>query len=338
MTTLKDIAKEAGVSTVTVSNVINGNYKKVSSATISKVNSLIKKYNYIPNASARTLAMKTSKIIGVIIPNVMGYSNFLQSPYNAEVLGVIESVIRQNDYYLMFRCVADYRDVSKTLKMWNVDGAIFLGMFAHDVVEVLKQNTLPTVFLDTYVPNLSITNIGSDDFKGGYIATKYLLNHNHSQIAFVSPDVTTPGVMQERFNGYCKALEEKGIPLNNDFMFYSDVSYEYGVRVGKTIADKLKSITAIFATADIIALGIIEGLRLNGYRVPDDISIIGFDNIPTCDYSFPRLTTINQNISLKAKMAANLILKKLDPHESASSNSINVDVEIIERQSVKYLN
>ena len=335
MATLKDIAKEAGVSTVTVSNVINGNHKKVSTTTIEKVNALIEKYNYIPNATARTLAMKTSKIIGVIIPNVNDDDNFLQSPYNAEVLGVIERIIRKNNYYLMFRCVSNYREVSNILQMWNVDGAIFLGMFDNDVKEILKQNHLPTVFLDTYVPQLKLFNVGSDDFKGGYIATRHLLNNNHRQIAFVSPDTTTPGVMQERFKGYCKALNEKHISINENIIFYSNVSYECGVQVGKTISNHLDEITAVFATADIIALGIIEGLRLNGLSVPDDISIIGFDNIPTCNYSVPKLTTINQNISAKAEAAAHLILSMLNQDEIPNS-SIKMDVEIIDRQSVRY--
>ncbi|MBE6024749.1 MAG: LacI family transcriptional regulator [Cellulosilyticum sp.] len=335
MTTLKDIAKEAEVSTVTVSNVINGNYKKVSATTIEKVNALIKKYNYIPNASARTLAMKTSKIIGVIIPNVDDTSNFLQSPYNAEVLGVIERIIRKNNYYLMFRCVSNYQEVSSILQMWNVDGAIFLGMFANDVKEILKRNHLPTVFLDTYVSNLSITNVGSDDFKGGYIATRYLLNNNHTRIAFVSPDITTSGVMQERFNGYCKALQEKHLSIDKNLLFSSNVSYECGIRIGKDISNHIEEISAIFATADIIALGIIEGLRLNGVQVPEDISVIGFDNISTCNYSYPKLTTINQNISAKAEAAANLILSMLN-QEQFTSSPIKIDVEIVERQSVRY--
>lgn len=337
MITLKDIAKEAGVSTVTVSNVINGNHKKVSNITIEKVNNLIEKYNYIPNASARTLAKKTSKIIGVIIPNVENNSNFLQSPYNAEVLGVIERIIRQNDYYLMFRCVNDCNEVSSILKMWNVDGAIFLGMFADDIKEILSQNDLPTVFLDTYVSDLSITNVGSDDFKGGYIATRYLLSNNHKNIAFVSPDITTPGVMQERFKGYCKALEEKHMPLNEKLLFSADVSYNCGIRLGKVISSRADEFSAIFVTADIIALGIIEGLRLNGFQVPADISVIGFDNIPACNYAYPKLTTINQNISLKAEAAAQLILNKIRD-KASSVTSTKIDVEIIERQSVKYNN
>lgn len=335
MITLKDIAKEAGVSTVTVSNVINGNHKKVSVDTIDKINALIKKYNYIPNASARTLAMKTSNIIGVIIPNVDDHSNFLESPYNAEVLGVIERVIRKSNYYLMFRCVSTYHDVSNILKMWNVDGAIFLGMFASDIKEIIKENPLPAVFLDSYAPELNITNVGSDDFKGGYIATRYLLNNNHHKIAFVGPDISTPGVIKERFKGYCKALSEMNIPISEDLIFHTDVCYECGLRIGKELSNHINEFTAIFATADIIAFGIIEGLRLNGYTVPNDVSIIGFDNIPDCNYLSPKLTTINQNISAKAEMAANLILQKLSKQNMPSS--INVDLELIERQTVKML-
>lgn len=127
MVTQKDIAREAGVSSVTVSNVVNGNYHKVSEENIKKIQGLIEKYHYLPNATARSLAKKESQIIGVVIPNISKDDNFLESPYYARVLGVLEQIVRNKGYYLMVRCVGKCTEIIPHLSAWNVDGVIFLG-------------------------------------------------------------------------------------------------------------------------------------------------------------------------------------------------------------------
>jgi len=334
--TLKDIAEEAGVSAVTVSNVINGNHNKVSADTIEKVEKIILKYNYRPNATARSLAMKESKIIGFIIPYVNENENFLRSPYNAEILGVLERYIRKKGYYLMVRSVKSCVDIIALFATWNVDGIIFLGAFKDEVKEIKKRMQLPLVFLDTYLDELEITNVGADDFKGGYLAAKYLMARGHKNIAFVGPDINKQGVIYERYKGFKVAMEESKQEIRPERIFYSNTSYDDGIEVGKKIAFSSENITAIVSMSDILALGSMEGLRLSGKKVPDDISIVGFDNLPECRYSNPQLTTISQNILLKAEKAAEYLFKMIETKEEIIVND-RVDVEIIERQSVKTL-
>lgn len=336
MVTLKDIAKEAGVSTVTVSNVINGRNNKVSVATIEKVNKIIERYNYSPNATARSLAMKKSKIIGVVIPNVDERANFLQNPYNAEILGVLERIIRQNGYYLMVRCFGKATEIIPTLSNWNVDGAIFLGVFKDDVVEIRKKMKCHMIFLDTYFEGVELANIGVDDYKGGYLATQYLLENGHSKIAFVGPDNNNPGVVQERYRGFLDAMSEWGIEVSGERIFTVDVSYEHGIDVGKEIGLWKENITAVVSISDILALGIMAGLKLSGMTVPEDISIIGFDNLPESRYSTPQLTTVSQNIKLKAELAANYLFQMIDNNKNMAIDE-KIDVEIVERQSVRKL-
>lgn len=336
MITLKDIAKEAGVSTVTVSNVINGKNKKVSLATIEKVNKIVEKYNYSPNATARSLAMKKSKIIGVVIPNVDEMGNFLQNPYNAEILGVLERIIRKNGYYLMVRCFGKAIEIIPTLSNWNVDGAIFLGVFKDDVVEIRKKMKCHMIFLDTYFEGMKLANIGVDDYKGSYLATKYLLERGHSKIAFVGQDHNHPGVVQERYRGFSDAMSKRGLEVPVERIFTSDISYEHGIDVGKKIVLSKEHITAIVSISDILALGIMEGLRLSAITVPDDISIIGFDNLPECRYSTPQLSTVSQNITMKAELAAKYLFQMIDSNRHIMINE-KIDVEIVERQSVRRL-
>ncbi|MGB4657894.1 MAG: LacI family DNA-binding transcriptional regulator [Mobilitalea sp.] len=334
--TLKDIAKEVGVSSVTVSNVINGNHKKVSAETIIRIEEVIAKYNYKPNATARSLAMKKSNIIGFVIPYVEENGNFMQSPYNAEIFGVFESYVRNKGYYLMVRSVKSCIDIISLFSTWNVDGVIFLGAFENEVMEIRKKMQLPLVFLDTYFDNIEIANVGADDFKGGYLAAKYLIARGHRNIAFIGPEHNRTGVINERFKGYEKALKESNLEVVPSRNYITNTSYDDGVEVGKKIAFSSENITAIISMSDILALGCMEGLRLSGKIIPDDVSIIGFDNIPECRYSNPKLTTISQNISIKAEKLAKYLFMMIDNKEQIIVND-KVDVEIIERQSVKTL-
>ncbi len=333
MITLKDIAKEAGVSSVTVSNVINGNYKKVSAEKIEEIQEIIKKHHYVPNAVARSLAVKESKLIGVVIPYVSENENFLQSPYNAEILGVLEKWIRKNGYYLMVRCVDSCNEIIPVINTWNVDGVVFLGAYSHEVRELKKQLQLPMVFIDTYTEEKGIVNIGVDDFRGGYIATKYLISKGHRSVCFVGPCYIDGNVVEKRYGGYLKAMRECGYEDNILSEHAVGTSYECGVGIGKKIAFAEEEITAVFATADILALGLIQGLRLSGKRVPQDVSVIGFDNLLECRYSTPQLTTVSQNISVKAERAAAALFQMIREKKKLSMIEI-IEVELVERQSV----
>ncbi|MBP1754040.1 MAG: LacI family transcriptional regulator [Firmicutes bacterium] len=334
--TLKDIAKEVGVSTVTVSNVINGNHKKVSADTIKRIEEVITKYNYKPNATARSLAMKKSNIIGFIIPNVDDDENFLMSPYNAEIFGVFESYVRSKGYYLMVRSVKSCIDVISLFATWNVDGLVFLGALQNEIYEIRKKMQLPLVFLDAYFDELEIANVGVDDYKGGYLSAKYLIARGHKNIAFIGPDYRQTGVISERFKGYKTAMQESDLEIVPERIYITNTSYDNGIEVGKKIAFSSESITAIVSMSDILALGCMEGLRLSGKIVPDDVSIIGFDNLPECRYSYPKLTTVSQNISLKAEKIAKYLFMMIENKEEIAIND-KVDVEIIERQSVRSL-
>jgi len=334
MVTQKDIAKEAGVSSVTVSNVVNGNFHKVSEENIKRIQDLIEKYGYTPNAAARSLAKKGSQIIGVVIPNVGVEDNFLDSPYNAKVLGVLEKIIRAQNYYMMVQCVRNCKQVIPLLDTWNVSGVIFYGTSKEDAEDIVKQVKIPVVFLDTYLEGLATATVRVDDYKGGYLATRYLISMGHKDILFAGPKIYGETVMPRRYQGYEAAMKEYGLDSFIRWQSTPYTNYDCGIESGKKIAFLDRVPTAVFAAADIIALGIIAGLKLSGKVVPGDVSVVGFDNLAEGRYSNPQLTTVSQNTTKKAETAAHHLFEMIKLKEKRCVNE-TVDVEIIERQSVK---
>ena len=151
MATLKEIAKEAGVSIMTVSNVINGNYAKVSKETISNVKEIIKKYNYSPNLNARSLAKRSSKITAIFVNTYFEHENVFKDPYLSELFGEVECFIRSNGYYAIIQSVTDIENASTLLQNWNADGAIFLSPQKEaDMNQLIDRNSCPIIFIDSY--------------------------------------------------------------------------------------------------------------------------------------------------------------------------------------------
>lgn len=334
---LKAIAEKAGVSTATVSNVINGNHHKVSKETLQKVQKIIEENDYQPNATARSLASKESRIIGVVVPNVSIEENFFAHAHDAQILALLENYIRRQGYYLMVRCVNKCEEVIPLFSSWNVDGMIFFGTFKSEVEAIQSRLHVPTVFIDTYAEELKITNIGIDDYKGGYLAARYLLGKGHRKIAFVGPDINSPGVIQQRYQGFCDACAEKGIEVTPNHVFESYTLYRNGIQVGQEIAMSDIKFTAVSAMSDTVAFGVMEGLRLCGMNVPNDISVIGFDDLPECCFANPKLTSISQKVEQKALLAGEYLFKMIHEKQTIAVNE-KIDVEIVERQSVKDIN
>lgn len=332
--TLKEIADQAGVSMMTVSNVINGKTGRVSVKTAEKVNQIIKECGYVPNLTARSLTQKTSRIIGVIISVDHQDENYLENPYISTMIGIIERELCKNGYYMMVRSVMKEKDVSQFLKNWNVDGIIFLFPdFMEYIGGFLEQPSCPFVIFDSPITAPKMIKVCSDDRKGLYLSTKYLINRGHSHIVLVD-DYKGNHILTERFLGYRQALEECGIPFREEYVLPFPPTYEGGLAAGKAIASMESSISAAATTADICAVGVMEGARLRGLRVPVDLSVVGYDDLTLCRYTTPKLTSVSQNIAQKAQVATHMLLEKITSKADDVPCQAVLDVEIIERQSV----
>lgn len=330
---LKTIAKEAGVSTATVSNVINGNHHKVSKATIEKVQEIIRELEYQPNATARSLASKRSRIVGVVVSNIGSWGHFFENPHYAHLLALLEKYIRQEGYYMMMRCVNRCEDSLELLRSWNVDGVIYFGTFPEDIAVIKSHVNIPMVFLDAYSQDQEYVNVGVDDYKGGYLSGKYLLERGHRDIALAGIGFRYYGVMGHRGQGFWEACGEYGIVPDESRVFEAETSYLGGVELGRQIARSPIPFTAVAAMADILAIGIMEGLRTEGKRVPEDVSVIGFDDLQECQYTYPKLTTVSQDTEQKAQKAGEVLLQMIREGAMQALSHRN-DVNVIVRGSV----
>lgn len=330
--TLKDIAKEAGVSKMTVSNVINGRNARVSDQTAERIREIIQKYNYTPNISARSLSTGNSRIIFLIIPLAPDITHIFYSPYISSLVSIIEHQLRTLDYYALIRSVYSLEELDSLFKNWPAEGAIILlPDFDNILDQILEKIHIPLVFLDSYHSRPDIINVACDDEKGTYLATKYLINLDHRNIAFMA-DYKNSQLLTSRFNGYCRALSESQIPIREDIIFEEPPDYDHGILVGQAIASSPSLISAIVTTSDYAAIGIMEGARLGGLKLPTQLSVIGFDNLPFCQYCSPKLTTVCQNIEIKAKTAVDLLMEKINTG-TLRQNKVTIDVKIVERQS-----
>ncbi len=337
MSTIKDIASIVGVSATTVSNVIHGKSGRVSAETIERINEAIDRLGYVPNMSARSLVSSSSKVIGMISHLTANTKEtIVEDPFHSAFIGSIEKTLRENGYYLMLRAVESTSDMVSFLRNWNVDGLFFTGVFEDEFYEALNELNIPIVLIDSYVPPSKMCNIGLEDFNGGYTATRYLIDHGHRNIAFASPTIKNRGVVSERFLGYKKALAEASISFRSEIVFEQELDTETTVALGHELA-KRNDITAVFATADILAAGIMAGIQQSGKKVPDDISVIGFDDINLCRLTSPPLTTIHQDAPYKGKLAVNFLIDLLDKN-TLQNREIILPIRLVERNSVKSIN
>lgn len=329
MVTLKDIAREAGVSVMTVSRVVNMRYSEVSEENIEKINSIISRLGYVPNSSARSLSSKSSKIISIII---QGSNNVLESPYNATMLGYIVQHVQECGFNTMVHFINEYADVTKHLQSWNAEGAIFLGTFDKNIQQIQESNKIPLVFTDSYSSVRQLINIGIDDYKGGVLAAKHFIENGHREFAFITPHTSVSQLIQQRLKGFKDTIEHADLKLYPEHILEP---FQMEETIDELCAFQ-KPVTAIFAAADNTAIELTDQLKRKGCRVPEDFSVIGFDNLPMSRYISPRLTTISQDIMKKAHYAIDILFQHLNDPALPAQNII-LDVELIKRESVMKL-
>ena len=334
MATIKDIAKAAGVTPTTVSNVIHGNEGRVSAQTVERIRRTIEEMGYVPNLSARALVNNASHIIGVInhiVPQESG--GFFQDPFSGALLAGIEQSLRQNGYYLMVRTVKSTTELLSLLGNWNIDGLIFIGVFPEEFYQAIKRTRTPFLLIDRYIDDTQPMQLRLEDEQGGYLAARHLLDMGHRNILFCSPRAEDEGVISQRRAGFLRALTERGMehPHSNDYACEFEI--EEGRALGRTLARR-HDFTAIFATADILAAGIASGLQSAGRRVPEEISIVGFDDLLVAKLCTPQLTTIHQDIVARGECAAQMLMDSLNGKRP--ENRV-FPVRLVERQSVKRL-
>lgn len=337
MVTLKDIAAEAGVSITTVSNVVHNRKSRVSAEKIGKIWEIIEREHYVPSMTARSLANDQSYIIGMvthITPQNTGST--VNDPFMSSIVASVEQRTRDEGYYLMIRSTETADALTSLIHSWRLSGLILSGLFEGDFFESVKKLGIPLVLIDSYVDDPDICSIGLEDEQGGYIATRHLLENGHRTIAFASPSIQPGGVIDQRLRGYRRALAEYGVAFDPALVYTQEISVEEGRRLGRLLSEK-PEITGVFASADILAAGIMAGLSECGLSIPRDKSIVGFDDHYLSQLTFPALTTIHQDAEQKGFLATDMILAQVR-QEPIEEKHVILPVRLVERASVRNLN
>lgn len=337
MVTLKDIAAEAGVSITTVSNVVHNRKSRVSEKKVAKIWEIVEREHYVPSMSARSLANDQSAIIAMvtyITPRTTGST--VSDPFMSSVAASVEQRTREAGYYLMLRSAESVAALEGLIHSWRLSGLIMTGLFQDSFFDAVAKLGIPVVLIDSYVDDPNICCVGLEDEKGGYLATKHLLENGHRVIAFASPPISPAGVIELRLQGYRRALAEYGVPYDPALVFTQEISVQEGKKLGHQLSTR-PEITGIFASADILAAGIMSGLHECGVSVPRDKSIVGFDDHYISQLAIPGLTTIHQDSEKKGTLATEMILAQLRKEEIAQKKVI-LPVHLVERGSVRNIN
>lgn len=332
--TIRDVAKHAGVSSATVSYVLNG-VNKVSEETKERVLLAIDQLNYQPDFTAISLSKRKSKMLGVIIP-LVGDSLaplFKENHYFSELLSGVEYVCRKNGYDFLISGISKAEECKNWVMKRNLDALLVLGRFPLKVFEEMKTLSTPLVFVDSFEEYADLYhNIRIDDELGGYLGTKHLIDLGHKKISFVPNGKIDCAVDGQRFLGYKRALTEANINFKPSMIIEGrSNSFENGYQIGKEIA-KNQQMTAIFTSSDILALGMMKSLNDHGKKVPDDISIVGFDDLMISRYSSPSLTTIRQDVFRKGAVLAETAIEDIE-NQDMEPKQIMLPVELVTRSS-----
>jgi LacI family transcriptional regulator len=334
--TLKAIAGQLGVSVSTVSRVLNGKAEEcgISKKTQEAIRKAAKKLHFSPDPLARGLRLNRTLSVGLIIPDIA-------NPYFAQIAKNVEMAARGGGYSVIL-CDSEENTLLEAesltlLQRRKVDGLVIapVGQSARHL-ETLQEGGRPVVVIDRYFPRLRLPYVISDNYKGTMEATSHFIENGHRVIACVQGLAeTSPN--RERVRGYQAALRSHGIPVDDSLVAGSNFSEENGYVHTKLLFKKRKDITAILALSNLIALGILRALSEEGLKVPDDVSIICFDDQPYCAYLNPPLTTVDQSNEQMGQIAVRLLLEQIQSARGPTREGVVLPTRLVKRASVRHI-
>lgn len=336
MIRIKDIADRAGVSPTTVSNVIHGKTGRVSKATVEKINRILKEMEYVPSISARMLANNSSGLIGVALGFMKkGNASSFEDPFVSAMLGNLEYQIREHGYYMMLVARHEQDDIMQQALGWNFDGMIAMALKEKEIAELSERLGKPLVTIDQYLPpELGVRSITMDDRGGAYQMSQYLIGKGHKKFLFLSD--CDLGVDHYRWLGVRQAMEEAGIEDFESRHIVIPWNPEQREKAYEEMLPFFKKQTALFFSSDYYALEASNFLQNRGIKVPEEISIAGFDDVTYATLARPKLTTVHQMVDGKARRAVE-VLMHLIQDEPVQKDIPPLPITLVERESVRDL-
>jgi LacI family transcriptional regulator len=333
MTTIKDLAKAAGVSITTVSRALNG-YSDVSDKTRIRIKKLADELSYRPNAQAQSLVLKKTKTIGVIMSEIKRSNG--KDSLSFEVLCGINDRASELNYDILLFSTNPNKQFKKTYsdlcRERNVDGAILQGLKINDVYlkEVVNQSLFPCVLIDIPLTGDWVGHVTSDNIHGAREAMKHLIGLGHRRIAMINGYVEAD-VSHQRLSGYMLALQEAAILYDPILVLDGRFTEEGGKAAMHEIIEKHPDVTAVFCASDLMALGAMEAAEQADRAIPESISIIGYDDISLASYCSPKLTTVHQEKYELGYQAAQLLIEMLEGRQVR--HKVMLNSELIVRDS-----
>ncbi len=332
--TLKSIAVKLGVSVSTVSRVINGKSSRyrISKETEQLILEAAKELSYSPNQLARGLRLKRTNTIGYLIPDI-------SNPFFASIAKSVEKSARKFGYSIILCDSEESTELeSSSLQLMlnrKVDGLIIspVGLEVSHLIEI-SQKDIPIVLLDRYFPNLNIPFVTSDNYQGAFEAVSYLISNGHSRIACIQGlKNTSPN--NDRVKGYRDAHVKNGIEMDESLIVGDSFGEENGYIETKLLLKKGDLPTAIFSVSNLISLGAIRAITEEGLKIPDDISMISFDDQPYSRFLSTPMTTVAQQSNQIGQIATKLLIDQIESNRTTESKGIFLPTRMILRDSVK---
>lgn len=326
--TLKMVAERAGVSVNTVSRAIN-NKSDINEETKKRVLKVAQELGYVQNATAVALRTKKTRTLGVVIADN-------RNPFYAEVLNGIEEAAREKNYHIILaNTQRDYQKEEEAINLLlakRVDGLLITPVQdRNDDIKNLIEANIPFVIVGRDFKNIEVDAVYNDEVKGGFLATKYLIKKGHKRIALIN-GFLHKSPARGRLEGYKKALKEYGIPFDDSLVSVGDIDVKDGYERTKQLLEKGLNFTAIFAYNDMMAFGAMRAIKEKGLRIPEDIGLVGYDDIPFSSLISPSLTTIRLKKQELGVESLKLLLSRINVSRK-KTKKIMLDVELKIRET-----
>lgn len=330
--TIKDVAALAQTSVTTVSLILNNKGDRFSAATIARVKAARERLQYEPDYFAQNMINKETKTIAVLVPDI-------NNPFFSQFIQGVEEIAYQFDFIpLIYSAGVHNQKVDHYLKELvrrNVDGFILAVPHLQKTTldSYLQKRQIPFILLDQSDKQHVGDEITVADTQGGELAARYLIEQGHHKVGIVLPKQRAWNI-EQRAIGYQAAMLKAQLPVADDWQITTPLTKLGGYQVAQQVIDS--GVTAVFAVNDELAIGLIRGLRELQVRVPEDISVIGYDNIDWCEYITPKLTTIKQPIFELGQEATRLLLNRIADPTIAPQQKV-LSIELVERESVQVI-
>ena len=331
-TSIKDVAREAGVSIATVSRVLN-DIDVVNEDTKKKVLDAIKQLGYRPNIVARSLKTQRTKTIGILIPDI-------SSQFYPEIVRGAEDVSNIYDYNVIL-CNSDFdvekeKEYLRVLREKMVDGVIYISSSLNqEILDLINELDLRTVLVETKDKEDRLPSVTIDNISAAYAGTKFLIDKGIKNLAFIGVNSDTMNAWGERYLGFEKATREAKIKVDKDLVYFDSLRVKSGNEAAEKFIKSKKKFNGIVCASDEIAMGVINTLRDNNIKVPEDVSVVGFNNNNVGAIFYPKLTTISQPSYDMGSVAMRILIKLLGSKELGEEGQFVLDYTLIERDSTK---